>query len=187
MKYDLKVINFFGPPGTGKSTVASGLFNLMKVNGFSVEAINEFAKQMYWERRHPDHFQNQVYITAKQHNKQLNLVNHNIDYCITDSPLLLGMMYTPQDYYQSFKPLLKEMFDSYDNINILLKRTKKYDPIGRNQTEEESDQIGRDIQVLLELYNIPHFVFDATPTVHHDIFDMLFKPQIDDQEIISYN
>ena len=59
MKYDLKVINFFGPPGTGKSTVASGLFNLMKVNGFSVEAINEFAKQMYWERRHPDHFQNQ--------------------------------------------------------------------------------------------------------------------------------
>lgn len=175
MKYDLKVINFFGAPGSGKSTVASGLFNLMKVNGKSVELVTEYAKQMVWSRQHPDHFSNQLYITAKQNNKQLHLVAHNIEYCITDSPIILGSMYVPEDYHEHFLPLLEEVFCSYNNINIFLKRTTPYDPIGRNQTEEESRQIDQRILQMLDDHDLPYHVVDATPTAHIDIFKWLFN------------
>ena len=101
MKYDLKMINLFGPPSSGKSTTAAGLFYLMKIKGYSVELITEYAKQMVWERQHKAQFENQVSIAAKQHDKQLNLVGHGIEYAITDSPLLLTLLYQPKEYYLS--------------------------------------------------------------------------------------
>lgn len=171
--HNLKVINLYGTCGSGKSSVASGLFYLMKIQGYSVELITEFAKEMVWERQHPSSFTNQVYISAKQHNKQLNLVGHGIDYAVTDSPLLLSAMYMPNDYYVNFMPLLFEMNDAYDNINILLNRTVKFNPIGRNQKEEESIKIQEDIIKLLNDNNIQYHKFDATPDTANEIFELI--------------
>lgn len=47
----MKVINLFGGPGIGKSTLAAGLFEHMKIAGFNVELVNEYAKDMVWEQR----------------------------------------------------------------------------------------------------------------------------------------
>ena len=37
-----KVINLFGGPGAGKSTIASGLFYHMKIAGYNVEMTGEW-------------------------------------------------------------------------------------------------------------------------------------------------
>ena len=41
----MKVINFYGGPGVGKSTKAAGMFYKMQLAGYSVELVNEFAKE----------------------------------------------------------------------------------------------------------------------------------------------
>lgn len=136
----MKVINLFGGPGVGKSTIASGLFSLMKKQRMNVELITEYAKDMTWEGRH-NILEDQIYITAKQNRKLLRLKSHDVDWAISDSPLLLGALYASKDYYYHYKPLLKEIFDSYDNINYFIDRKVKYDPTGRNQTEEEAKSL----------------------------------------------
>ena len=41
----MKVINFFGGPGVGKSTAACDLFVAMKKAGYKVEYVDEYAKR----------------------------------------------------------------------------------------------------------------------------------------------
>jgi hypothetical protein len=63
-----------------------------------------------------------------------------VDYVITDSPVLLGLAYVPPDYYPNyFSKFIHEVWNSYDNINIVLQReSKTYTEAGRNQKYEEA-------------------------------------------------
>ena len=67
-KLTLKVINLWGEPGAGKSTVAAGLFNLMKLMGEKVELVTEYAKDLTYEKNHVS-LQNQLLILATQDNR----------------------------------------------------------------------------------------------------------------------
>jgi hypothetical protein len=131
-----KVINLFAGPGAGKSTTAAGLFHELKCRDIKCELVTEYAKDMTYEKRQ-NILSDQLYILAKQNRRLSRLVGH-VDYIITDSPLLLGLAYVPGDYYSSFEPLVTEIFESYDNQNIVLLRRKKYQAYGRNQTEEQA-------------------------------------------------
>ena len=86
-----KVINFYGGPGSGKSTQASGLFYKMKAAGYSVELVNEFAKECVWEGNVPM-LKDQLWVLAHQHRKLVRL-RDKVDYIITDSPVLLSIVY----------------------------------------------------------------------------------------------
>lgn len=161
----LTVINFFGGPGTGKSTTAAELFALMKKMGYRVELIHEIAKDYVWERW--DHiFREQDYIFAHQHRLQRRLVGHDIDYVILDSSMLLGLFYMPDDFPPSFKVFLREVFDSYTNINFYLQRGSNYRYVqaGRNQTEEQALQLDRDIVAHLVRDKVPFHVINAGET-----------------------
>ena len=46
------VINLYGGPGCGKSTVSSGLFYKMKSEGYCVEYVSEYAKDLTYEERY---------------------------------------------------------------------------------------------------------------------------------------
>lgn len=137
MKQNLKVVNIFGGPGTGKSTTAAYIFHELKCEGCNVELVTEYAKDMVWEGRF-NVLSDQLYMAAKQNRKLNRLVEHGLDVAITDSPLILGALYQPDDYFETFESLLVEVFKSYDNLNILLKRSTAYNALGRNQTEEEA-------------------------------------------------
>lgn len=150
----MKVINLFGGPGVGKSTTAAGLFSLMKKQRMNVELVTEYAKDMTWEGRH-NILQDQIYITAKQNRKLHRLRDHKVDYVITDSPLLLGIMYMPFDYYSTYPNLVLEIFNSYDNVNYFIKREVEYDTTGRNQTLEEAKDIDLKLLQFLDGQNIP--------------------------------
>lgn len=168
----LTVINFFGSPGTGKSTTAAGLFHLMKCQYYNVELVTEYAKDLVWSDRQ-NMFAEQDYIFAKQNNRLRRLVG-KVDYAITDSPLLLGLFYLPWDFPPSFSKFLEDTFNTYDNVNIFLKRTKPYVKLGRNQTEEESDLISENIlNRLNQLYYAKYHVFDADESAPSKILELI--------------
>lgn len=130
-----KIINFWAGPGSGKSTSAAHLFAVLKQNDYDCELVTEFAKQLVWQERHAT-FNDQLYILSKQNHK-LETLRGKVDYIISDSPICLSLIYQPKDYYASFKSLVWDIWNSYDNVNIFLNRTKKYNPNGRNQKKKK--------------------------------------------------
>lgn len=170
---NLTVINLWGGASSGKSTVASGLYHLMKLRKHRVELISEFAKQMVWEKQHSSVFENQLLILAKQEQRQKVLVDQ-VSTCITDSPILMGLAYKPELYYESFDALTKEVFDSYNNINIFLNRFSGYDPVGRNQTYEEALEKDMEIKTILDSYDLEYYIIDADYLAHIKIYEKLF-------------
>lgn len=158
----LTVINFFGGPGTGKSTTAAELFALMKKRGHRVELIHEIAKDYVWERWNHI-FREQDYIMAHQHRLQRRLVGHDIDYVIVDSSLILGLFYMADDFPESFRQFLRDVYDSYTNVNFYLTRSDKFDYVqaGRNQDINQAKMIDEQVFNYLRDNNIPTDVITA--------------------------
>lgn len=144
------VVNLIGSPGTGKSTSMASIFAKLKGRGVDAEMTTEFAKDLVWEER-GETFKNELYIFAKQQHR-LFRVNGKVDVIVTDRPLILTKFYNDK-YAKDRFPLLSELalseHDFYNNINIMLERDKPYNPNGRNQTEEESNEFAIEIEKML--------------------------------------
>lgn len=142
-KLPLKVINIFAAPGVGKSTTASGLFNLMKVQGHSVELVTEWAKEATYERN-MSALENQLVVIGEQDRRIRRLVGQ-AEWAITDSPLPLGIAYAGEEYGDWITPAIWGAFRRYRNHNVLLGRdpAHPYQQYGRNQTEEQSRALDR--------------------------------------------
>jgi hypothetical protein len=163
----VRVINLFGGPGAGKSTTAAGLFWLMKNAGLRVELVTEYAKALAWAKR-GEELTDQFYIYAKQHHRQF-VLRDQVDYCITDSPLLLTLLYTGDIEPPSYKQFVIDTFNSYTNINFFVNRVKPYVELGRFQNEWEADAIGRRTEALLNELNIVREYVDGDETSCHQI------------------
>lgn len=144
----MKVVNLFGGPGSGKSTTAAGLFNKMKLAGHRVELVTEFAKDLTYEGAHCI-LGNQLAILGEQ-DRRLRRLSQKVDYAITDSPLLMGLIYVTPPYDQQwFTDAVVGAFNSYSNINIILRRVKPYQTYGRSQSELEARAIDEKIALLI--------------------------------------
>lgn len=131
----MKVINLYGGPSSGKSTTAAGLFYLMKINGYKVELVTEYAKDMTYEQRH-NILEDQLYIFAKQA-RRLKRLEDQVDFAVTDTSLLLSIIYNRTDN-KFLNLLIDETYKKYYNIDIFVNRVKPYQQYGRSQTEKES-------------------------------------------------
>jgi hypothetical protein len=158
----LKVVNIWGGPGVGKSTAAAGLLYEMKKKGLNVEIAMEYAKDAVWEKRY-NILDDQIYIFAKQHRRISRLKDSGIEWVITDSPIPLGLVYLrPNVLSENFNRLVMEVFDQYTNHNFLLRRNFNYNPIGRNQKdEEEAKEFDRRVELLIDTFGVK---FDTIPS-----------------------
>lgn len=150
----MKVVNLFGPPGTGKSTIAAVLFGLLKMHQRESEFVPEFAKVLTWSDHHVA-LRDQLYVFAKQHHRLEMLRPQPLEFVISDGPLLNSLIYAPEKYYASFPSMVLEVFNSFDNFNVLLTAEHAYSPIGRYHTEQEAEQLQRRIPALLHRHGIP--------------------------------
>lgn len=166
-----KVINLFGAPSSGKSTIASGLFFHMKMAGINVELATEYIKSKVFEEN-PYPFKDQLYCFAKQH-KKLRELNGKVDYIITDSPLLMSLVYNSTEP-QLFNDLVLDYYNQYDNVNFLLKRNHSYHTEGRIQTEQEADSIGNELETYLKQYNIEYITLPSNESMYN-ILHILYK------------
>jgi hypothetical protein len=144
----LRVVNLFGPPGVGKSSVRSGLFWLMKSLHLSVEEVSEYAKYLVLSGRTWQLQDEQLYLLAKQHHKQL-ILRGKYEYAVTDSPLLLCGFYAPPRYLPSFQALARDAHRSFDNVNFYLTRdlhAREFEPTGRVHDRETALEIDADMR-----------------------------------------
>ena len=140
------------------------VFAKLKWKGIDCELVTEFAKDLVWEER-TETFKDELYIFAKQ-NHRLFRVNGKVDVIITDRPLILTVLYNNRygTKLRELNDLVVNEFNSYHNLNYFISRKKKYNPNGRNQTEQESDEIATDIKTILNTYNIPYTKVDGVPS-----------------------
>jgi hypothetical protein len=130
----------------------------MKSQGISSEIVTEYAKDMVWEARH-NILTDQIYLFAKQQRRLARLKGHGLAWVITDSPLPLGLCYlAPDANLDALKDLVWQVFDSYDNYNVVLTRNVPYDPIGRNQTVCEAAHMDQKVRDLLDHKQVPYHV-----------------------------
>lgn len=173
-----KIINFFGGPGIGKSTVAAGLFHLMKTQQMDVELVTEYAKDLMWEGqdqlvREPD----QLYILGQQYRRISRLLG-KVEYAITDSPVLLSMIYTPKNPHEFMEQFVLDVWDTFENENFVLKRSTKYvEGHGRHETSEESIAVDERIYNTLNLHGIPYMKIDINTPLHVILDVILYQNQ----------
>lgn len=172
------IINLVGAPGAGKSTGAAYIFYKLKAAGVNAELITEFAKDKTWEHNNVA-LSNQLYVLGKQYYK-ITRCRDQVDVIVTDSPILLSLLYgqnTP--YYNELVPLVRRLWEQDSNLLYFIKRVKKYNPIGRNQTEEESDQISDELFTILKNQNIPVDMYEGSTEGYDQIVaDILMRLDI---------
>lgn len=139
MKRKTKVINFFAGPGSGKSTIAAGLFYELKMSQISCELVREYPKELTWAKNFAM-LKKQDLVVAEQHRRQAEVVTQ-VDWIITDGPLLQCLLYVPKHLSPKLDEHIVKLFHQYDNVNFFIERVKAYDPAGRNQTEDEARDI----------------------------------------------
>ena len=159
-----KVINLFAGPGAGKSTNAAGIFYEMKSRGINCELVTEYAKDCVWEDRYGV-LQDQIYVFGKQHHRLWKLQG-KVDYVITDSPLYLSYMYANSEDKGIIEAVVRQYASKMDNINIFVERTKKYNPIGRMQTEEQAKTLDDEIKGIVHKFSRFDFTINSTTPIN---------------------
>jgi hypothetical protein len=162
MKNETLIVNLYGGPSTGKSSMMLGIASILKWRGIDAEIAPEYAKLVTWETQvnkkrvvHEDgtpfigKLRNQFKVFGEQHDTLFTLCG-NVDVIITDSPILMQLCY-------SNKALLNEaIIDEHKNFNTLdvfLNRKKPFNPNGRFQTEEQAKQLDVQIKDLLKTHS----------------------------------
>lgn len=149
------IVNFFAGPGAGKTTLAAGTFYNLKIKGYNVEIAQEYAKDLVWEERNKT-ILNQIYVFGKQQHRVHRLIE-KVDIVVTDSPMLLSVFYGRLygTYPESFYKSCRDIFDTYNNLNIYIPRRTVYNSHGRYQSEEQAKQIDMTIHDWLRAENVP--------------------------------
>ena len=173
-----KIINLFGGPGSGKSTITSGLFYELKKRNISCDNPYEFPKQVAWEDN-KSQITDQLYIFANQHRGIVRSYG-KVDFIILDSPILLSLAYKdgydksyPASLYgESFDKMVFDVYNQYTNINFLLNRDdKKYQTDGRFQSQTESSMFHKRIKNILDDHDLTYFNME----VNGDTVDKIIK------------
>lgn len=165
------VINLFAGPGSGKSTTCAGLFSKLKLAGINCEMALEYAKELVWENN-LETLNDQIYVFAQQLHR-LNRLKNKVDVIITDSPLLLSIIYD-QSRNTFFKDLVKEQFDKFNNINYYVRRNSVYNPAGRIENINQAVDKDSEILQLLTDYQISYKTVDKINAVEK-IFNNIIK------------
>jgi GTPase SAR1 family protein len=173
-----KIINLFGGPGVGKSTITSGIFYELKKRNISCDNPYEFPKQVAWENN-KSQITDQLFIFANQHRGIVRSYG-KVDFIILDSPILLSLTYKdgynngyPTSFYgESFDKMVIDVFKKYPNINFLLNNEKnEYENEGRFQDQLQSSIFHEKIKNILKEYDLPYINMD----VGDDTVDKIIK------------
>ena len=175
-----KLINLFGGPGIGKSSISAGITYKLKKKHISCNNPYEFPKTLAWDKNYPA-IQDQLYVFANQH-RGIAQSYGKVDYIIIDSPILFSTIYLsyytkgyPTEFYgKSFHDMVIDLHNKYDNINILLKRSNTdINENERFQNIKEAIEIDELCKNKLEEHNLPYFEVKVNNTTVKKILKII--------------
>jgi hypothetical protein len=156
------ITNFYGGPSTGKSSMMFGVAGKLKWRGIDCDIAPEYAKFETWKNQrnrkrvmHPDggpfmgELDNQIKIFGEQHH-MLHTLCGNVDVVITDSPLLMQLVYSTDNELNN---LIINEHQNFNTLDIFLVRKKPFNPNGRFQTEEQAIELDKRIKSLLKEFS----------------------------------
>lgn len=158
-----KIINLYGGPGTGKSTSAAFLFYQLKATGHNAELVREYVKDWAWDKRSISTY-DQLYFLGKQSRKE-SMLYGKVDSIVTDSPCFMSAFYAQKYCPPGFAEGIKNctlafynqaMEDGHQHVHVFLHRTKKYNPAGRFQTEDEAKSLDVELREFFTKLNVPY-------------------------------
>lgn len=178
-----KVINFIAAPGAGKSLMSAMIFGELKMRHYSVEMVQEYAKNLVWQGRLEE--LNCQWMVSMEQYRMLKAVDGKVAFICTDSPLLTGIYYNKMhkdnvcDVPKTEK-MISEKMKEFDNLYIYLKRNWDYpfEVEGRIHTEEQSIQIEKEIKGLLDEFGLEYLEVTSSRDAIQTILDYILKNQI---------
>ena len=187
------VINLFGGPGSRKSTMAADIFARLKWAGVNCELATEYAKDKVWEgtqltenkewKANVPTLDNQLYVFGKQHHRIFRLLG-KVDVIITDSPILLTILYDKKKN-EILKQLVLSEFRNFNNLNLFVKRQSDYNPMGRMQTADQAIELDEQIKSILADNDIDFEYVSGTPNGAKLAFEIILEGLSHDKLIES--
>lgn len=151
----MKVINLFGGPGVGKTTLAMRIFTELNMKQQKVEYVDEYAKELTWNQSFKM-MENQQMIFANQHQKFWRLKDA-IDVVITDAPLFNSIIYSGKgEDNVHFHANVFHEFKRYQNLNFFLRRETEYKEHGRSQKIEDAIKVDEEVLRCLKWFKVPY-------------------------------
>ena len=175
-----KLINLFGGPGIGKSSIAAGITYKLKKKHISCNNPYEFPKLLAWDKN-KEAIRDQLYVLANQH-RGIAQSYDKVDYIVIDSPVMFSLIYKtyynkgyPAEFYsKAFNQMIIDLHNNYDNLNILLERTEGgYNEGERYQTLEESIIIDKLCKTILDENNMPYHTIKVGKNTVKDILKLI--------------
>jgi len=144
------VVNMIAGPGSGKSSLAAGVFAALKFRGVQAELVTEYVKEKVWEE-HWKVLEHQIYIFGKQLYRMARLVG-KVDVIVTDCPLILQLYYSNDPLLHA---LVLQEHHKFSNVNYYIERIKPYVESGRMQKEHEAKAIDKVLKQILKEHKVP--------------------------------
>lgn len=163
-----KIIGFLGGPSTGKTTLATSVFNALSEKGINPGWASEFVTDDVQENGAPDldYYIYEQYRFLFHQSRREEEARKSSDIVITDSPLLIGYAYTLQkkeyatlgrqkNFINELAGLFAQDGKRYHHL-YLLKREANFEDNGiRFHTQEESVAFDALLEEMLTKSNIP--------------------------------
>lgn len=176
-----KLINLFGGPGIGKSSIASGLTYKLKKKHITCDNPYEFPKALAWDNNN-EAIKDQLYVLANQHRGIVKSFG-KVDFIVLDSPILLSLVYRsvykgneyPATLYgEYFDKMVLDIHNQYDCINIVLKRGDGvHNEKERYQSLDESKKLDDEIEKILIQNKIPYHLINVCDSSVNDILKLI--------------
>ena len=165
------LINIFGAPKSGKTTMMASITTFLKLRGAKCEMAPDFPKEVLYEERF-SLLQRQLYILAVQEKRIYDLYKFS-DVVVTDCPILHSVVYN-HDQCKTLHPYIKELHESYNNLNIMMRRTVKPNyGCFKIFTPAQLDAIEENIYATIKPYK--HYVFDQKPESLSEVQNLIIK------------
>ena len=160
----MKVINFYGGAGIGKSTIAADIYSKLKRMGYKTELVGEFAKWL-WYQNATEIVEDQLYLFAEQAHRTRTLEKNGLDFAVCDSPLPLNIIYN-REPTDAFDALVIQEFCRYDNINYLLRRNDEFLSVdGRKETNlAQAKEKDEQVIAMMDKWNLPYAIISPWET-----------------------
>lgn len=146
------LVNIFGGPGVGKTTIAAEVFIELSKWGKTVHLMQEKSKVDAWLKKPPT-LEDQVRYLAETYDEQAKLLrNGRPEVILSDSPVALVGIYTDLNggLMGNATHLAKSIMtialgDHSKELPFLLERMGEYVEDGRFQSEVDAKRLDRDI------------------------------------------